>query len=640
MKTNRIRLLTTLLGLTLAGLVATGCDDEWECLDSGVVTADSGADSALPDAKTDTAPKPDAKPSKITSELIILHTNDLHSHLMGHGPEVDYSPATTGDDKTLGGFARLAAKIKSERTAAGKTPLLLLDGGDFIMGTAFPMLGLTKSAELTEMGKMGYDAIVIGNHEFDWGPAALAGFIKTAVTAGFKVPLLATNMKFDATKTEDDTLKALETSGAIKRTFVKTLSNGVKVGFFGIMGKGAASVAPASKPVTFEAAATSAKAAIKKLKTTDKVDLVIAVSHSGTDSTGKKGDDADMAAAAPGIDVIISGHTHNSLAKPVQVGSTWIIQSGSYGRNLGKLVLNLHENKTTSVKSYKLLPIDDTIKGDAATQTRIDGYIKDIDTLLAASGLSYKKVLAETSADLTLPDYQEALLGNLITDAYLGVISKLQTTDPPVIALESPGVIRDEIFKGKTGKLWFADVFRALPLGIGPDKKPGYPLLTIYLNGTEVKTAAEVTALANTFENNDYFLHMAGLRMEYDPKKLIFGRVTKLTDSAGKAIEIKSTTKCYKVAANYYIYSLMGLLKNLGAPPIVPKQKDCKTAITDITKHFVDADPKTAGTQELKPHQALMQFMTAFPDTDTDKIPDVPAKYTKLDPKKPRIKKL
>ena len=640
MKTNSIRLLTAMLCLLIAGLGAAGCDDDKDNTDSGVVTKDTGVDTVVADGKVpDQTPKPDAKPSKITSELVILHTNDLHSHLMGHGPNADYSPATTGDDTTLGGYARLAAQVKAERTAAGTTPLLLLDGGDFLMGTAFPMLGTTKSVEMIEMGLMGYDAIVLGNHEFDWTPSALAGFIKAAVTGGFKVPLLATNMKFDATKTEDDTLAALETSGAIKRTFVKTLSNGVKVGFFGILGKGAVSVAPNAAPVTFEAAATSAKAAIKQLRTTDKVDLVIAISHSGTDTAGK-GDDADMAAAAPGIDVIISGHTHSALTKPFLVGSTWIVQTGSYGRALGKLILNLHENKTTSVKSYKLIPIDDTIKGDAATQTRIVDYIKDLDAILVGSGMSYRKVIAETTADLTLPDYQEALLGNLVTDSYIGVISKLQPSDPPVIAVESPGVMRDEVYKGKTGQLWFADLYRALPLGIGLDKQPGYPLLTIHLNGTEIKTVAEVTALAKTFGNNDYFLSLSGLQMEYDDSKLIFGKVTSLKDSAGKAIEITSTTKCYKVAANYYIYMLMGLLKNMGAPPIIPKKSDCKTAITDIKAHFVDADPTKTGIQELKPYQALIQYMSAFTDTDNDKIPDVPSEYTKLDPTKPRIKKL
>ena len=116
MKTKGIGLLTALLCLLIAGLGAAGCDEDTENTDSGVGVKDTGvADAKATDAKTmdgtvtDAAPKPDAKPSKISSELIILHTNDLHSHLMGHGPNADYTPATTGDDKTLGGFARLAA---------------------------------------------------------------------------------------------------------------------------------------------------------------------------------------------------------------------------------------------------------------------------------------------------------------------------------------------------------------------------------------------------------------------------------------------------------------------------------------------------------------------------------------------------
>jgi 5'-nucleotidase len=574
----------------------------------------------------------------VKAELIILHTNDLHSHLNGLGPVADYSPDTTGDDATLGGYARLAGQIAAERAAAGKTPVLLLDGGDFLMGTVFPWLGLAQSAELTEMGKMGYDAIAIGNHEFDWGPGALAGIISAAAKGGLKAPLMATNMKFDAASATDDALEALMTAGAIKRKHVKTLDNGLKVGFFGILGKNAAGVAPLAKPVTFDAAADAAKTVVAELRDVDKVDLVIAVSHSGCDADGT-GEDVDLAKAVAGIDVIVSGHTHKAVPQPIQQGKTWIVQAGAYSRYLGKMVLSVHSDNSTSIKSYALIELDDKVKGDQATQDRIEGYVSAIDKELAALGLKYNTVLAETQKDLILSSFQESTLGNLVTDAYLSAAKGL-LADPPQVAVETPGAIRDDIYKGQTGQIWFADAYRVLPLGIGSDLQPGYPLMSVYVHGKDLRVVGEVIALAETLKNNDYFLQIAGMRLEYDPNAIIFGRVKKLSLSDGSPIDLQDTTKCYHLVLNYYVYSLIGLLKTLGAPPIDPKEQDCKTVVTDGTKRFIDADPATPGLQELKGYQVLVKTLLGFPDTNANQLPDVPASYLSLDPKDARIKKV
>src|SRR5436190_1297171 len=81
---------------------------------------------------------------------------------------------SANDDGTVGGMARLAAKVAADRAAAGEAPVLLLDSGDFLMGSPFQILATGGSAELLEMNKLKYDATIIGNHELDWGPKALA----------------------------------------------------------------------------------------------------------------------------------------------------------------------------------------------------------------------------------------------------------------------------------------------------------------------------------------------------------------------------------------------------------------------------------------------------------------------------------
>jgi len=127
----------------------------------------------------------------------ILHTNDLHASFIGMGPASDYTPFTLNDDTTRGGYARLAgliAKRKAARNPQG--PVLVLDAGDYSMGTAFSAATRETGGELRLMGIMGYDATTFGNHEFDLGPAGLGKSIGVAVKAGRIPAVLAANTSF------------------------------------------------------------------------------------------------------------------------------------------------------------------------------------------------------------------------------------------------------------------------------------------------------------------------------------------------------------------------------------------------------------------------------------------------------------
>jgi len=184
-------------------------------------------------------------------KLLILHTNDIHSHLMGFAPELDYTPATPNDDATRGGMARLASAIGAAKAsaAADGTPVLLLDAGDFMMGTLFELLATKASPELALMHALGYDATTIGNHELDWTPRGLAGILQAAVTNNATLPILASNLHFAATDPADDELEALAVAGVIQTKLIKTVG-GLKVGFFGLLGANAAQVTPQSKPLS------------------------------------------------------------------------------------------------------------------------------------------------------------------------------------------------------------------------------------------------------------------------------------------------------------------------------------------------------------------------------------------------------
>jgi 5'-nucleotidase/UDP-sugar diphosphatase len=286
----------------------------------------------------------------------------------------------------------------------------------------------------------------------------------------------------------------------------------------------------------------------------------------------------------------------------------------------------------------KLIAIDDQIPGDAMTQGGVNAYIGGLDMALAPSGVTYKKVVAETTFDLAKPEFQEMALGNLVTDAYRTVASSLTPTEPVDIAIEANGQIRSDIKKGAAGQIWFADLFRVIPLGVGPvDHLPGYPLVTFYANGKDLKSGAELSLAAETpviGHNDQYFLQISGLQIQYDATKVVFGKVTglALVPSPGAApvpIDIADTTKCYKVVTNLYVANLLGLVNKLtmGALSVEAKDKDCQTKLTptDLAAHILFTNPMTMPPTELKAWQAVLGYVQKLPDSDMNSVPNLPA---------------
>lgn len=592
---------------------------------------------ACSDQSTSTPDAGDAGPPPGTPQkLLILHTNDIHSHLMGFAPESDYTPATLNDDATRGGMARLASAIGAARAsaAAAGTGVLLLDAGDFMMGTPFEFLATSASPELAMMHALGYDATTIGNHELDWTPHGLAGILQAAVTNGVTVPILSSNMTFSAADPADDELQLLANAGVIQPKLVKMVG-GLKVGFFGLIGANAVQVTPQSAPLTFDPIAVAAARMVQELRQTDKVDLVVALSHSGIDHDGQ-GEDAVLAGKVPGIDVIISGHTHDTLAQPARVGNTLIVTAGAYTAYLGQLALTVTPSGTpgappaVTVDGYTLVNIDDTIAGDPTTQAAVEQYVAGLDAALAPQGLAYEAVVAKTAADLSLPARGEAPVGNLVTDAYRTITAAVQPTDPPALAVDADGALRAPIVAGKTGAIWFADLFRVTPLGIGPDQIPGYSLVTFYLNARDIRNGLELGGAPEVVPN-DFFLQVSGIKVAYDMTKPLFGRVFSLAlvrSTGEQPLDVNDTTTCYKVVTTSYVAGLLGAVKSLteNLLQVTAKDSDCLTPV-DPTIRFVDADPTTAGVQQLKPWQALLKYVGGLPDANGDGVPDVPAAY-------------
>ena len=569
--------------------------------------------------------------------ITIIHSNDMHSHFLGAPPNIAYTPSVTGDDRTIGGWARIATvikKVKQERS----NPVLVVDAGDFLMGSLFHMLSREQAFELQLLSMMGYDAVCLGNHEFDLKPEGLARILTSARSSGKIPPLVASNVIFSAESKKDDALETIFNQGIVK-PFLVLEKEGLRIGIFGLMGKDAAEVAPFASPVSFGDPIAAAQKMVKVLRETQSVDLVICLSHSGLSENKKKSEDEILAREVDGIDIIISGHTHTKVNDALQINNTIIVQSWEYGKQLGVLDIS-YDDGHVSLKNYRSVEINDTISGDAAISGQIEAFEAQITRrVLAEEGLSFREVIAETDFDLVLQT-DESNLGNLIADSMRWYINKFDN-DPsnppsqPLVSVISNGVIRDPIVKGQSGQIAVCDAFRAIPLGIGFDEAQtmGYPLVSIYVYPSELKKTFEVLTSIYPLKGSDYFIQVSGAKFTHNPHRMIFDRVTEiwLGDEENGYQQLnysKSNRSLIRITADIYNATFLKVIGDYTRQilKIVPKDRNGKP-IEDLKRMRIDADKQKPGIQELKEWKAVIAYIQSFSDTDADGLPNVPDKY-------------
>jgi 5'-nucleotidase len=574
-------------------------------------------------------------------KLVILHTNDLHSRLNGFSPETDYSPFSVNDDQTLGGFARLATLIADEKKKNGEA-LLVMDDGDFLMGTFFPILEESTGFQLPLMKRMGYDLMTLGNHEFDFGPGVLANIISVSAKNGVIPAITASNMSFNTEDPADDALKALFDNGVINSHLIIE-KNGLKVGIFGILGLNAIHDAPLARPVKFENPVKTAKEYARLLKEKEKADVVICLSHSGIskDKNGNwSGEDVTLAQKVPGIDLIISGHTHTLLEEPVIINGIPIVQTGSYGTALGRLELEVRQGRITKFNSW-IIPVTDAIQGDPEIQRLISEQEQQItEAILNPVHLSYSTIVAESSFPLVCDQdtlLENSNLGPLITDA-LYLYMNAHYNPGTDITLFPAGMIRDNLIPGKSGKQSVADLFRVVSLGNGKDGVPGYPLARVYVTGKELKGIMEILYLAPA-GNKDNYIYFGGLEATYDPDKGLLKKVTGIkTGDAKKGFSnvdvSKENTRLYSITANTYLLEFVGIIKRLskGLVKVTLKDETGKPLRT-VLDAVIDADPSVPGIQEIKEWIALLWYLQQQPDVNGNGVPDIPDRYRSVGPR-------
>ena len=569
--------------------------------------------------------------------LTIIHSNDMHSHLLGAPSNIDYTPNITGDDNTVGGWSRIATVIRKVRKDR-QNPVLVIDAGDFLMGSLFHLLSREQAFELRLLKMMGYDLVTLGNHEFDLKPGGLARILTAANGLGQIPAVVSSNAVFSPKSPADDELERVFSEGLVRPYRIMEVE-GTRIGFFGLMGKGAAEVAPFASPVRFGDPILTARKMIKILREKEKVDVVICLSHSGLSSNKKRSEDEILAREVKGIDVIISGHTHTKLTTPIRVNGTIIVQAWEYGKQLGVLDLQVSEGNV-SMKGYQLIDINDTIKGDPEISKQIQAFEDKIDSnVLSPNRWTFRKVIAETPFDLTI-NTEESNLGNLIADALTWYVQKSERLsgepgDRVDVSVVSNGVIRDPLTKGKTGKIVVSDIFRSIPLGIGFDEAEtmGYPLISIYVYPYELKKALEILTSIYPIKGSDYFLQLSGLQFTYNPYRMIFDRVTEIrlgNEKEGYApLDYSSSNRrLLRVVADIYNATFLKIVGDFTwhILDIVPKNSKGQP-VEDLKTMRLDADKQKPGIQELKEWKAVMGYIGSFKDTDDDGIPNMPEKY-------------
>ncbi|MEI7902530.1 MAG: bifunctional UDP-sugar hydrolase/5'-nucleotidase [bacterium] len=571
----------------------------------------------------------------------ILHTNDLHSSFIGMGPAADYTPFTLNDDATRGGYARLASLIAQRRAAQGaQGPVLVLDAGDYSMGTPFAAASREIGSELQLMSLMGYDATTFGNHETDLGPDGLGKAISLAAKAGRVPAVLASNSNFSKDDPTLVDLQRLSKEGFI-RLYTVIERGGIRFGLFGVLGKEAQHYTNGGAIVFSDAIAT-AQAMVKTLREKEKVDVVICLSHGGVErgSDGRYagGDDVRLPESVPGIDIVIGGHSHTELNEAILVnGRTPVVQTGKESRNLGELVITL-EGDTLTVASYSLLPIDDTVVGDRAIADEIENFKKSVTAAVFASrGYSVDQPLAIAPCDLpnTFTDIAAGtLLANLVTDAH----RKATKAD---IGFTANGMMRASLMRGKSGVLTVYDVFAVAPLGCGVvDATAGSALVTGWFTGLELKHILEFMLVENPAHPGEYFPRVSGMRFCYDESRPKFDVVTRIElgdlDRGYQAIDMTGKDdKLYSLTCPLMLGMIIKAIPTWtkGLLAIAPKNKlgqpltsriealdDPRGSAAQLMQPMGSVDsssivtgPGIGAVHEIKEWQAIMDYLRNLP---------------------------
>lgn len=496
-------------------------------------------------------------------EVTVLFTHDLHS---------SFYPVQNEFCGRSGGYSRLAAAIKSQKEIAPDA--ILVDGGDFSMGSLFQTGFATDAYDLRILGEMGYDVTTFGNHEFDYLQEGLADMLNVAKDSGDALPYIV-SANYKIPDGDGEKLRgAFDNYGV--RDYVIIRRGDVYFAVFGILGYDADNCAPNSEMTLLDPVETAQKTADRAreecLREYGKEPFVICLSHSGTRK--RKGEDYELARKTEGIHLIVSAHTHSTLTEPAFVSGTYIVSANDYGKYLGVVKFCYGENGEAELSYYDLVPIHETVKEDEYIKSRIEEYRAEVEeNYLSAYGLAFDTVLTynpyrfETIRQMKSSRHESAVC-NVYTDAYKWAAGELGDTSVDV-AINTAAVIRATLPKGD---ITVSDVFNAVPLGVGEEGK----LVSVYLTGEDLRTVLEIDTTMQPFAKS-YQMYFSGLDYSYNKWRAFFNRVDSavIVREDGTREDIEDE-KLYRVVTGTYAAQLLGLVEDvsMGVLSVTPRDKE------------------------------------------------------------------
>lgn len=533
-----------------------------------------------------------------TRQATILFTHDLHSHLL---------PAMDEDGGEYGGYARLMTVIRQQKE---KYPdAILVDGGDFSMGSLFQTAYTTAAIELRMMGAMDYDATTFGNHEFDYLPKGFAAMLNVA--AEYDTPAIV-DANYKPGSHDDAALvtDAMDNYGV--KDYILLERGGIHYAIFGLFGYDSHDCAPNSGMILenpAEIAQKTVDAAVADCRAAYGVEpLVIALSHSGTSDDGK-GEDYELAEAVQGIDLIVSGHTHTTLQKPIRVGDTWIVSAGDYGKYLGVVQMEQGTDGAVVLTDYELIPVNESVEEQPDIAALVEGFKADVEeNYLSDYGVSFDEVLTYNPYPFdnvaAVYDYtHESTLGNVFSDAYRWAASNA-LGHPVDVALTASGVIRESI---PVGDVTVSDIFNAASLGVGTEGE----LVEVWLTGKDLMAALEVDASVYPLMHSAQLFY-SGVEYSFNTNRMIFNKVDhamlRLDDGTLAPIE---EDKLYCVAAGMYMAQMLGSVEetSMGLLSIIPRDADGEPLDVSRLADYVIRDENSVPVKEWFAIASYLQTM-------------------------------
>lgn len=552
------------------------------------------------------------------AKVSVLFTHDMHSHLN------NFSTMFEGEKKNVGGFSRIKTIIDEKR--AKNSDLLLLDGGDFSMGTLFQTIYESEASELRMLGYMGYDATTLGNHEFDYRTEGICNMLRAAENNKSTLPqmvLCNVDWSSDLNEEQKELKRAFEDYGIKK--YIVLEKSGVRIAILGVFGKDSLACAPTCA-LKFKDPVQAVRETVAEIRDKEEVDMILALSHSGTWENAKNSEDEILAKEVPELDLIVSAHTHTVLDEPIIHGDTAIVSAGEYGMRVGSLDMVRKKDGRWKIENYELIPVTEDIVPNPVIQEKIDGFEKDIDKkYLSQFGYTADQVLAYSNFNFATINemynvHEEHGLGNLIADAFKYAVENADDFDGNEvdISVAPSGCIRDTYVKGE---ITVSDVYKSYSLGMGPDGVAGYPLISVYLTGKEIKMTAEIDASISNLMTSAR-LYMSGMDFTYNPNRMILNRVTDVHFSDDGEYEKIIDDKLYHVVADLYTGQMLGAVNGVskGLLSIELKNGD-GTPVENLEDCIIYTDKK-----EIKAWAAIAEYMQSF-EKNVNGVSEVPAYY-------------